>query len=535
MKKISAKIFLLALAIGVNQHVSAQMSSWAHKKSFKITEVSGNNLSNYQLPISINTQALIAANELNADGSDLRFSTNCLGNTLLSYWIESGLNTPNTTIWVKINHINAMDDLELFMFYGNPIAPAQSSIPATFVGNFPGIAYGADTASGGVTNSQRGYRFSPNEPILVTDFAKYEPNGSIREVNLFDFNSQNILRSENVSGPAAQFSSQSLSSPIWLTQGTEYIISMYNGSTDGYYFGNLGQSSPHITYLEMRYCNGCMSTTMPTTTVANMHYGLVDFLYYTRNHPNVTAPLVVELPNFQAQILGAAVHCSNDSLLLEAQAIGGVAPYFYAWTSTGTFSGNATDQIIWDKSSQQADYSLTITDAAGCSSTVSATVPIHTALLIDAGEDLGACQGSMVTLNASGSDNITWSGGVQNGVAFEAQQSQTYYAYGLDLNGCVSEDSLFLSVYDCTDLDKLQAHNLHIYPNPAQSTLTIQGIESQMENILLLDASGKTLEQKSITHTGEMKWDISNLAEGLYYFRINWKNGAAYTIQVIKK
>ncbi|MBK7589382.1 MAG: hypothetical protein IPI22_14140 [Bacteroidetes bacterium] len=44
---------------------------------------------------------------MNANGSDLRFGKDCAGNILSIVGLESGINTPNTIVWVKMDTLNA--------------------------------------------------------------------------------------------------------------------------------------------------------------------------------------------------------------------------------------------------------------------------------------------------------------------------------------------------------------------------------------------------------------------------------------------
>ena len=112
----------------------AQPIGWSNISSFVITENSGNTLTDYQLRLEINTQSLIAANTLLAGGEDLRFGSDCQGSFLYNHWIESGLNTSTTVVWVKIDNLPASGSKTIYMYHGNPLASNASFIPGTFFG-----------------------------------------------------------------------------------------------------------------------------------------------------------------------------------------------------------------------------------------------------------------------------------------------------------------------------------------------------------------------------------------------------------------
>ncbi|MDF2450514.1 MAG: hypothetical protein K0S26_18 [Bacteroidota bacterium] len=83
------------------------------------------------------------------------------------------------------------------------------------------------------------------------------------------------------------------------------------------------------------------------------------------------------------------------------------------------------------------------------------------------------CYGDETTLNASGADTYTWTNNVQNGVAFNVYNSNTYYVTGTDLNGCSGTTSVNVSV------DPLAYFNVNttsgMLVSGQSATLTING------------------------------------------------------------
>lgn len=103
---------------------------WEYKLEITISNPTSTNLTDIQVPIYINTQSLISAGKMNVDGSDIRFTDNSCSN--LPYYIESGINTTSTLIWVRIPLISANSSIVIYMFYGNPGATSASDPVATF-------------------------------------------------------------------------------------------------------------------------------------------------------------------------------------------------------------------------------------------------------------------------------------------------------------------------------------------------------------------------------------------------------------------
>jgi uncharacterized repeat protein (TIGR01451 family) len=120
---------------------------WTYRVPITITNGSGLTRTDYQVLIELDTQVLIAQGKMRADGGDIRFSTDSDGTTLIDYWIESGINTTNTRIWVRVPSLPASSAVTIYMFYGNPGAASQSSFATTFPNRYE-LTSGSDTLGG---------------------------------------------------------------------------------------------------------------------------------------------------------------------------------------------------------------------------------------------------------------------------------------------------------------------------------------------------------------------------------------------------
>ncbi len=102
------------------------LDPWGNRKSISIQENSGVQLTDYQVRIDV-------ANEPGMSGnfSDIRF-TQSDGVTLLDFWMEGKFGT-NAIFWVKIPHLNANSNTEIFMYFDNIASPLASNPNSTFV------------------------------------------------------------------------------------------------------------------------------------------------------------------------------------------------------------------------------------------------------------------------------------------------------------------------------------------------------------------------------------------------------------------
>lgn len=165
---------LLIFIFSVQAH--AQLTGYAYKDAIKVHENAGNQAINYQVLLTVNTAALVSAGKMQASGNDIRFSKDCTGSTLLNYYIESGMNSTATKIWVEIDTLPASSDYLMYMWYGNSAATAASS----FANTFPSSTVFIDsTAAPQVVNGTNSYSWfeirsgatvtvGPNSLLVIT-------------------------------------------------------------------------------------------------------------------------------------------------------------------------------------------------------------------------------------------------------------------------------------------------------------------------------------------------------------------------------
>jgi hypothetical protein len=445
MKKIYL-FFTLGLLFSLK--IAAQPAGWSYSMPFQITNNVSTLVTDYQAQIIVNTSTLIGAGQMLANGDDIRFGKDCAGNTLYNFWIESGMNTASTVIWVKIDTLQPSATRTFYMYYGNSSAVTTSAIPGVFNGPMSSTDSISNGGAGGVGNSQRGFRFSANEDVLVTAFGKREPTGTTRYITLFNFATQAIVAQTQVGGPAAQWAYGNLASPIWLTQGTQYLLELYQGASDGYYFGTSSQIGQQLTYYDMKYCNSCTQNTFPTNTLTNYHYGTPDLWYWTKNNitpaPTVSAGTAL---SYNAGLDQAI--CFGDSVLVGASAIGGTGPYAYSWSpSTGISS--PTSGTTYANPGSTNSYTITVTDNTGCVTTDNLTITVNPLPIIAAtAVNDSICPGGSASMYVTGSSSsYLWQPGAITTMTWTASPSATttYTVVGTDVNGCTNSTTQTLTV-----------------------------------------------------------------------------------------
>jgi hypothetical protein len=113
--------------------------AWKYNVPIVVTNNTTTSLSEYQVKLTVNTSSPILAGKMISTGDDIRFVDSGSCNTM-PYWIESGMNTATTVIWVKLPKLPSKAHRTIKMFYGNPSAIPASNGDSTFLifDNFPG-------------------------------------------------------------------------------------------------------------------------------------------------------------------------------------------------------------------------------------------------------------------------------------------------------------------------------------------------------------------------------------------------------------
>jgi len=111
------------------QASSAKKDPWNYSQEITIKENAGRILTDYQVPVVLNSSNFDFSKVKN-DGSDIRFFS---GDKILNYWVETwDFKNNQALIWVKIPFISAREDTKITLKCGNPDARDRSSGKDTF-------------------------------------------------------------------------------------------------------------------------------------------------------------------------------------------------------------------------------------------------------------------------------------------------------------------------------------------------------------------------------------------------------------------
>lgn len=218
------------------------------------------------------------------------------------------------------------------------------------------------------------------------------------------------------------------------------------------------------------------------------------------------------------------IDCNGDeSGMVDLTISEGIAPFTYNWSN---------DSELEDLSSVPAgDYSVTVTDANGCTLEVSVSITEPNALTVSVtgtDDSNGSSTGTAMAMADGGTPPYSYSWNGESGTETLADlPTDTYEVEVTDANGCVVTGSVFVdNIVGVEELDVFSG--LSIAPNPTQgiATLTLDLASNSDVWITVFSLTGEEVERyyqpsvNGVSHT----IDLSSFAEGLYFLRVTTEN-----------
>ena len=202
----------------------------------------------------------------------------------------------------------------------------------------------------------------------------------------------------------------------------------------------------------------------------------------------------------------------------------GFGGYTFAWSDGST--GNSISGLT------AGTYDVTVTDQFNCTTTGSFTIgtlcPTDLGLSTIANPTFGdGTAGGAATISASNGTapyTYDWDNGVTGDYA-SGLAAGDYIVVVTDANGCTDTATITVETQYLLGTDNLAGlTGLLISPNPAkdyaQLNITFENAVDLTVNIA--DVTGRTLETRHAGNTSaeEMRFDVSNLTEGVYFMQI---------------
>jgi hypothetical protein len=224
--------------------------------------------------------------------------------------------------------------------------------------------------------------------------------------------------------------------------------------------------------------------------------------------------------------------CTRD--IIDLTSSGGVS---YSWAGPNSFTSLSQNPVIPNALLIHAGtYTVTVTNAGGCTSTATTTVVVNSSPTAAAGNTGPYCVGDAAQLSASGGSGYDWSGPnaytnlTQNPSILNVQlvNSGTYTVIVTSAQGCKDTAETFMLVQACgSGIEDENMNQVSIYPNPTTDVVTIS-INEQMINhtsIEVMNLVGSVvynvlaIQPKTVISTESL-----GLRSGIYLIKINYEN-----------
>lgn len=195
-------------------------------------------------------------------------------------------------------------------------------------------------------------------------------------------------------------------------------------------------------------------------------------------------------------------------------------------TATGasqyTWNNNAQNGVVISPTTTTT-YTVTGTDANGCTNTDDITVTVNPLPTVNLGSDITTCQNQTpVTLNAGSHTTYNWSTGATS-QSIQVASTGTFSVSVTNAAGCSASDVIQVTVESCLGVEEI-AQNFRIYPNPTSQVINIESEGIWMQNVIIYDLQGR-LWKNEIVNGQTSQFDLSELPSGMYQIEITSEQG----------
>lgn len=444
------------------------LGAWQYQMPITIDNTGGSALTDYEMLLTIDTQTPISVGRMESNGSDIRFTDGSCCNTLC-YYIESGINTATTQIWVKIPAIPANGTTNISMFFGNSGAPAGSdgTCAFAFFDGFDGPTTTFTNVCGNTTETLSG----GNLDLSWSSSGMIQAPDTFPVGNVYTFEAW--VNSASGTWPGIYWAKNATKKSYgMLINATQARISVTGGGTDwcsGHNWASALQTYSGVnglwslTWEASANLYGDFPTVGQITSTDNTYNKDEDLrlliggissgsgsinLDWIRVRQIVTNPPTATYGSTVPFNAGPSVDLGNDTTVCPGTMVtfNGTDQFTsYSWNNGSTDSTITVDTV--------ATYILTATSSNGCASVDTVMLNNFVVTQVDLGPDSTICPNSAITLDAgAGGSSYVWSDG-SNTSSIVVGQGGTYTVLCTDANSCTSSDTVVVAVASGPVLD----------------------------------------------------------------------------------
>ena len=131
----------------------------------------------------------------------------------------------------------------------------------------------------------------------------------------------------------------------------------------------------------------------------------------------------------------------------------------------------------------------------------------------------------------TGADSVVVTNGTTNATITGLAQSETYDIYVFAYCDGQRSAQAGQTQVTITGIDDVNSSLINLYPNPANTTVTVDGIQGEAQ-VTIVDMNGRTVfSEKAV---GKLTIDLNGMAQGAYFVRITGENTTAIRKLIVK-
>lgn len=297
-----------------------------------------------------------------------------------------------------------------------------------------------------------------------------------------------------------------------ITQPLQYTITgvrshvSCNGLSDGAVLVSVTGSTPAYSYL---WSNNATLKNLSGVPLGTYTLTVTD----SRGCMGSQSFIINQPPVLTVNANGKKV-CYGKTGLISTSVTGGTVPYVYLWSNIKTTSTISQGVGI---------YTVTVTDGKNCKAQDSAAITEYPVLEIDLGQDITTSRPDTVVLNpGSGFGAYLWSDATTLPI-YQVTSHGLYAVTVTDINGCTASDEI---VIDQLTGVMSAMDDVVIYPNPVNDLLCIVNHTAVVNNVVLIDMSGRVCYSNNLLENSILKIPVAALENGIYLLKTETRNGS---------
>ncbi len=253
---------------------------------------------------------------------------------------------------------------------------------------------------------------------------------------------------------------------------------------------------------------------------------------------SVTVSIADNVPVVATTVTSTAqTACVGSNGTFTAVATGGGSPYTYTYSggndTTGAFTGVA-----------DGSYTISVTDANGCSGTATASVasnvPTVTVAMAFTNASTAVATNGTATATPSGGNGAytyAWTGTAQTTATVTGLAVGSYTVTVTDAGGCSATGSVTVSFNNSINSLVNELTKVQIFPNPASDnfTVTAQLVNAKNVTVEIFNAIGEKVQTRNegLTDRITENFSVKGLAKGTYTVKISTgEKSASYSIAI---